>query len=186
VCVRCCGGLALIGVGLPVELCFDGLRAALISSPQPTAPQPQPCTPLDLQPVTTSNHPGSSNSSHQAGFDKSGHPQVQAELDLVEAEDQITHEVSLDDTFDPQVGGGDARRGYLERGLPHGSRLDDGHLGSAFLNASQTTDSFNPQPTCNQPTTYLQPTRNQPTTNHQPTHNQPTTHTPPADGAQCV
>jgi hypothetical protein len=39
----------------------------------------------------------------QAGFAASGHPAVRAELDLVEDEDQITHEMSLEDKHDPQV-----------------------------------------------------------------------------------
>jgi hypothetical protein len=39
----------------------------------------------------------------QAGFEASGHPAVQPALDLVEDEDQITHEMSLDDKHDPQV-----------------------------------------------------------------------------------
>jgi hypothetical protein len=32
-------------------------------------------------------------------------PALPPELDLVETEDQITHEVHLDDALDPQVGG---------------------------------------------------------------------------------
>jgi hypothetical protein len=40
----------------------------------------------------------------QAGFAASGHPAVRDELDLVEDEDQITHEMSLEDKHDPQVG----------------------------------------------------------------------------------
>jgi pre-mRNA-splicing factor CWC22 len=39
----------------------------------------------------------------KAGFDKSGHPAVPPELDLVETADQITHEISLEDTLDPQM-----------------------------------------------------------------------------------
>jgi hypothetical protein len=39
----------------------------------------------------------------QAGFAASGHPAVRAELDLVEDEDQITHEMSLEDKHDPRV-----------------------------------------------------------------------------------
>jgi pre-mRNA-splicing factor CWC22 len=39
----------------------------------------------------------------QAGFEASGHPAVQPALDLVEDEDQITHEMSLDDKHDPQA-----------------------------------------------------------------------------------
>jgi len=39
----------------------------------------------------------------QAGFAASGYPAVKPELDLVEDEDQITHEMSLDDKHDPQV-----------------------------------------------------------------------------------
>lgn len=39
----------------------------------------------------------------QAGFAASGHPAVRPELDLVEDEDQITHEMSLEDKHDPQV-----------------------------------------------------------------------------------
>ncbi len=41
----------------------------------------------------------------QAGFAASGHPAVRPELDLVEDDDQITHEMSLEDKHDPQVGG---------------------------------------------------------------------------------
>ncbi|KAF6265057.1 hypothetical protein COO60DRAFT_1697935 [Scenedesmus sp. NREL 46B-D3] len=39
----------------------------------------------------------------KAGFEASGHPAVQPALDLVEDEDQITHEMSLDDKHDPQA-----------------------------------------------------------------------------------
>jgi hypothetical protein len=39
----------------------------------------------------------------QAGFAASGHPAVKPELDLVEDDDQITHEMSLEDKHDPQV-----------------------------------------------------------------------------------
>lgn len=39
----------------------------------------------------------------KAGFEKSGHPAVPPELDLVETSDQITHEISLEDVFDPQM-----------------------------------------------------------------------------------
>ncbi|GAX83732.1 hypothetical protein CEUSTIGMA_g11157.t1 [Chlamydomonas eustigma] len=40
----------------------------------------------------------------KAGFDGSGFKAVKTELDLVEAEDQITHEIALDDVPDPQTG----------------------------------------------------------------------------------
>ena len=40
----------------------------------------------------------------KAGFEASGHPAVPAELDLVETADQITHEISLEDAVDPQMG----------------------------------------------------------------------------------
>jgi pre-mRNA-splicing factor CWC22 len=39
----------------------------------------------------------------KAGFEKSGHPAVPPELDLVETSDQITHEISLEDALDPQM-----------------------------------------------------------------------------------
>eukprot|EP00879_Flechtneria_rotunda_P006154 GHRR01006471.1.p1 GENE.GHRR01006471.1~~GHRR01006471.1.p1 ORF type:complete len:946 (+),score=354.04 GHRR01006471.1:464-3301(+) len=39
----------------------------------------------------------------KAGFAASGYPAVKPELDLVEDEDQITHEMSLDDKHDPQA-----------------------------------------------------------------------------------
>jgi pre-mRNA-splicing factor CWC22 len=39
----------------------------------------------------------------KAGFEKSGHPAVLPELDLVESSDQITHEISLEDALDPQM-----------------------------------------------------------------------------------
>ncbi|KAK2078226.1 hypothetical protein QBZ16_004095 [Prototheca wickerhamii] len=39
----------------------------------------------------------------KAGFERQGHPAVPPELDLVEAEDQITHEISLDDKTDTQT-----------------------------------------------------------------------------------
>ncbi|KAF8062096.1 Cwc22 [Scenedesmus sp. PABB004] len=39
----------------------------------------------------------------KAGFAASGHPAVAPALDLVEDEDQITHEMSLDDKHDPQA-----------------------------------------------------------------------------------
>ncbi|WIA38159.1 hypothetical protein OEZ86_001514 [Tetradesmus obliquus] len=39
----------------------------------------------------------------KAGFEASGHPAVAPALDLVEDEDQITHEMSLDDKHDPQA-----------------------------------------------------------------------------------
>jgi hypothetical protein len=39
----------------------------------------------------------------QAGFAASGHPAVQPALDLVEDEDQITHEMDLEEKHDPQV-----------------------------------------------------------------------------------
>jgi len=39
----------------------------------------------------------------KAGFEASGHPAVLPELDLVETSDQITHEVTLEDTLDPQT-----------------------------------------------------------------------------------
>lgn len=32
-----------------------------------------------------------------------GYPAVRPELDLVEQEDQLTHEVSLSDTIDPEI-----------------------------------------------------------------------------------
>lgn len=37
------------------------------------------------------------------GFEKSGHPAVPAELDLVESSDQITHELTLDEPLNTQV-----------------------------------------------------------------------------------
>lgn len=40
----------------------------------------------------------------KAGFDASGHPAVPASLDLVEAEDQITHELSLDSEVQATTG----------------------------------------------------------------------------------
>ena len=39
----------------------------------------------------------------KAGFEASGHPAVPPELDLVEASDQITHEISLEDPLNPQM-----------------------------------------------------------------------------------
>lgn len=48
-------------------------------------------------------HPCLSPLTAQAGFEASGHPAVAPALDLVEDEDQITHEMSLDDKHDPQV-----------------------------------------------------------------------------------
>lgn len=39
----------------------------------------------------------------KAGFEKSGFPALKPELDLVEAEDQITHELGLDDELQAQV-----------------------------------------------------------------------------------
>jgi pre-mRNA-splicing factor CWC22 len=37
-------------------------------------------------------------------MDMQGHPAVRPELDLVEPEDQLTHEVSLEDEIDPEIG----------------------------------------------------------------------------------
>lgn len=37
------------------------------------------------------------------GVDVQGHPAVRAELDLVEQEDQLTHEVSLSDQINPEI-----------------------------------------------------------------------------------
>lgn len=39
----------------------------------------------------------------KAGFAKSGFPAIQAELDLVEEDDQITHEVTLDEELNPEM-----------------------------------------------------------------------------------
>lgn len=36
-------------------------------------------------------------------FDMQGYPAVRAELDLVEQDDQLTHEVSLSDQIDPEI-----------------------------------------------------------------------------------
>merc|ERR1712066_442655 len=38
------------------------------------------------------------------GFDETGHPARPKNLDLVIEEDQITHEVSLDEDIDPEIG----------------------------------------------------------------------------------
>lgn len=65
---------------------------------------PAPASPSARTHPPAPTHPFAHSSARpQAGFDKSGHPQLPAHLDLVEAEDQITHEVSLDDKLDPQV-----------------------------------------------------------------------------------
>lgn len=55
----------------------------------------------------------------QAGFAASGHPSVRPELDLVEDEDQITHEMSLEDKHDPQVGRGTGRGGRTGGATAH-------------------------------------------------------------------
>lgn len=39
----------------------------------------------------------------KAGFAKSGFPAIQSELDLVEEDDQITHEVTLDEELNPEM-----------------------------------------------------------------------------------
>lgn len=39
----------------------------------------------------------------KAGFEKSGFPSVPPELDLVEEEDQITHEIGLDEDLNPEM-----------------------------------------------------------------------------------
>eukprot|EP00890_Picochlorum_soloecismus_P004799 jgi/Picsp_1/531/NSC_00528-R1_pre-mrna-splicing factor cwc22 homolog len=40
----------------------------------------------------------------KAGFEESGYPKIPAELDLVEEADQITHELTLEDKLNPQMG----------------------------------------------------------------------------------
>lgn len=39
----------------------------------------------------------------KAGFAKSGFPSIQPDLDLVQEEDQITHEITLDEDLDPEM-----------------------------------------------------------------------------------
>lgn len=39
----------------------------------------------------------------KAGFAKSGYPAILPELDLVQEEDQITHEITLDEDLDPEM-----------------------------------------------------------------------------------
>merc|ERR1712187_523175 len=38
------------------------------------------------------------------GFDETGHPARSKNLDLIVEEDQITHEISLDEDIDPEIG----------------------------------------------------------------------------------
>jgi hypothetical protein len=63
----------------------------------------------------------------QAGFSTQGHAAVAPELDLVDAEDQITHEMELEEKHDPQAnlnvfkwvmgeGGGGGRVGWEGEG----------------------------------------------------------------------
>ncbi len=120
------------------------ISPARCAPPSPRLPSPLTCNPRPSVARTQFIIEGMF-ALRKAGFEASGFPALRPELDLVEGEDQITHELGLDEPYNAQVGRGGAdggRRGVRasERG-PQPKREKPGGRQSAE-HGGRGTDLF--------------------------------------------